>query len=370
MPKGILNLKHVRLPSAWDGAELQRLTLREGVTYENLIADIDDALSVAWEDATSGWLSGLMYLTDEPALDYGQGSRSEWEDHTERAQPDGQVGDSTGHMLPLKVKDYKLGWTADFLEEARRIKIDEAIGNMAGGLTDTLEREALQRLFKMEEETGRRYGLGASGVSVPFADGGGGTIAFTPKPNPNRATAAFAATHDHFLRLDGITQANLETAVAHLWEHGDDGPYDLVISQADTAAWTNTSNVTGFKERAHALIQYGQDTTLAQVDEAYIGAITTKQYGTVQVRALGRIPTGFWGVYKSYGPNDPRNPIYARYDDLFGLGPMLVVAQVGVYPLQGAIGKIKIGFGVGMSRTAAVLVENDSSGDYATPTIL
>lgn len=369
MPKGILNLKHIKLPTAWDAAELQRLTLREGVSYADIIQDIDDALSIALEDAMSGWLSTLIYLTSEVALEYGSGVSNQWEDHTERSQPDSRHGDKSGHMLPIKTKDWKLGWTADALEEIRQIDIDEAVGSMADGLVDIWEQGALQRAFKLEEESGRAYGLGATGVSVPFCDGGNGSVPYVPKPNPTRASSPFMATHNHFLRLDGINQANFEEAMSHVWEHGADAPFDLLISEADVAAWQNTSNVTGFKEKADALIQYGVDTDLAQVSEGYIGAVVSKRYGSARVRPLGRIPTGYWAIYKSYGQNDPRNPIYARYDAMMGYGAKLVVAQMGLYPLQGAIGQMKIGFGVGRRRDAMVLVKNDTSGTYTTPTI-
>ena len=222
---GNLNLKHIQIPSAWDLAELKRLTMREGKTYEDVISEVDDALGMAWTDAMSGWISTLMYTTTEVELEYGEGNRGGWEDHTEYGQGDGQTGEDTGHMLPIQFKDYKLGWTADFLREARQIKIDEAIGNMANSLIDLVEKMTLTRLFKFEEETGKRYGLG-TGISVPFVDGGSGTVSFVPKPNPDRA-APFAATHNHYLRLSGITQANLETAVGHLW---DDNPGGSVKS--------------------------------------------------------------------------------------------------------------------------------------------
>lgn len=365
---GNLNLKHIQMPAAWDAAELRRLALRDGTTYEDVVNDIDDALGMAWDMAMGGWVSTLFYTTTEVAFSYGQGNRAEWEDHTEYGQPDGHVGEDTGHMLEMQFKDYKLAWTADFLREARMITIDEAVGNMANSLIDMIEKLAITRLFKLEEVTGKRNGLGAGGVSVPFCDGGNGTIAFTPKPYPDRA-APFSSSHNHYLRLDGITQANLETAVGHLWEHGVDGPYELLIPQTDVDEWTNTTNVTGYKPKAQALIQYGDQTTLASVDDAYIGAITTNQFGTVLVRSTARIPTGYWGVYKTFGSNDPRNPLVGRWDELFGEGPQLVVAQVALYPLAGAIGQMKLGFSVNKDRTAAVLVENDTADTYATPTI-
>lgn len=368
MAKGILDLKHIQLPTAWDTAELERLKLREGVSYADIIADIDDALGMALETVLNSWLAELIYITFDPTVEYGSGGNNAWEDETERSQPDSQYSDSSGHMLPIKGKDFKLGWTASFLEEARRIKVDEAITKMANGMIDYWEQGVLTRLFKMEEETGRAYGLGTSGVSVPFCDGGAGTIAYTPAASPNRG-GTFAATHDHYLRLNGITQANLDTGLAHLWEHDEDAPYELLVSQADIATWTDVSVITGFKEKADALVQYGQNTDLAQVDASYVGAVVSKKYGSARMRASARIPSTYWGLFKSYGKNDPRNPIYVRYDELLGAGARLVVNNLGLYPLQGAIGKMKVGFGVGKRREAAVLVHNDSSGDYSTPTI-
>jgi hypothetical protein len=369
MTTGLNSLVNVSLPSAWDATELRRLTLRDGTSYEALIRDINDALGLVNASLQNSYLANFISLTTEPTVEYRNGVSNGFEDSTEFAQPDAKRAEVTGHMLPIADKDRKLGWTAKFLRDARRSQIDADIASLAADVTDLFEKMVLTRLFKMEEETGKRYGLGSSGYSVPFADGGGGTIAFTPPPVPNRASAAFASSHDHFLRVSGITQANLLTAVAHLWEHGHDGPYDLLVSLADITSWTNTTNVTGYVPKGDPLIAYGQDTDLAKVAGEYVGAIKT-EYGVVRLVALGRIPTTIWGVTKSYGKLDQRNPLRFRYDELVGFGAKLAVATpINLYPLAGAIAEFRGGVGVGEDRTAAVLVENDSSGDYATPTI-
>jgi hypothetical protein len=222
----------------------------------------------------------------------------------------------------------------------------------------------------MEEETGWAYGLGSTGYSVPFADGGNGTIDYVPTPRADRLINAFTTAHDHFLRLSGITQAHLETALGHLWEHGVDAPYELIVSLADLGSWQNTTNVTGFKPKADAIIQYGGLDDLALVEsEIYQGAVLTK-YGSVRIYANARIPTGYWGVTKSFGQGDMRNPLKVRYDDFYGsFGVKLVASNVSLYPFTGAIAKFRFGVGVGESRVAAVVVEDDSSGTYATPTI-
>lgn len=363
------DLKNISLPTAWDNVELRRLQLRDGTTYEAMLRDIDDALSIVNSGMTSGWLANLFSLTNEPTVEYRNGVSNGFEDYTEYSQPDAKRAEVTGHMLPLTKQDRKLGWTYAFLKECRRAQIDADIASMADDAKNAFEKAVLTRLFKMEEETGKRYGLGSSGYSVPFADGGNGTIGFSPVPNPSRVINTFDTTHDHYLRLNGITQANLETAVGHLWEHGHDGPYDLLVALADLGDWQNTTNVTGFKKKPDPLITYGNSVDVSRVDIAtYEGSVETK-YGPCRLVANGRIPTTKWAVIKSYGMNDQRNPLRIRWDEAWGFGVQLVSQNVSNYPLMGAIGLLVMGVGVGEDRTAVVCVENDSGGDYASPTI-
>jgi len=370
MTYGIKDLKNVALPTAWDGNELSRLQLRDGTTYEALVADIDAALTVVNGSLNAGYLGRLLSLTTDPAVEYRSGGTNGFEDETEQTQPDSQHANTTGHMLPLLKKDRGMKWTESYLEEARSASITADISAMVEDAVDIYEKSVWTRFFKLEEETGKSKGLGATGYSVPFADGGNGTIAYIPTPRPDRMINAFSAAHNHFLRLDGITQANLVTALGHLWEHGLDGPYDLIISRADIASWQNTTNVTGFKPKGDPIIQYGGLDDLALVEgEIYEGAVTTT-YGTARMYANARIPTGYWGVTKSFGQGDQRNPIKVRYDDFYGsFGVKLVASNVSLYPFTGAIAKFRFGVGVGESRVGAVAVLDDSAGTYVTPTI-
>lgn len=366
MALGPNDLKTVVIPTAWDGAELSRLQLADGTSYANIIGDLNAAIGTFNAGLASSYWANLLSVTEEAAMEYGQGAGNAFEVATEYGQPDAQRGDTSGHMLPMVLLDYKLGWTSRWLEEARRPQIDNDINAMLDAAQNSFEQRVLTRLFKLEEETGRAYGLGASGYSVPFCDGGNGTIAYTPRPRFDRATA-FASSHNHYLRLDGITQANVETAVKHLWEHGYDQPFDLLGSLADSASWVNTTNVTGFRPRADILINYGADTSQALVNDEYIGVIAT-QYGTARVKLSARIPTTYWGVIKIHGPNDPRNALRVRVKPGRGLGLRLMVDRIDRFPLAGAIPEMAFGVGVGM-RESAVLVKNASSSTYSTPTI-
>jgi hypothetical protein len=363
----VLSLKHVLLPAAWDGDEMSRLQLADGTPYEDMVMDIETALELAVENIQGSYAARLCYFTSEAGIDYGSGNTRGFERSTERARGQGRVAEMVGHMLPWVDFDYQMNFSRKWLANARRSQIDEQISQLVTNAENIFANQVFTRLFKMEEETGTYYGLGNSGVSVPFCDGGNGTIAFTPKSVPDRG-GNFAATHDHFLRLDGITQANVETAVEHLWEHGIDGPYELIVAQADVASWTNTTNVTGYVERGLEGVSYGSASQLAQdLGAEYIGGVKTKR-GFLRIYATGRIPTAFWSVTVAGEPGDMMNPLAVRtIDGLLSL--KLVTENVGAYPLQGATPEFTFGVGVGKRREAAVLVENDSSGDYATPTI-
>ena len=374
MPIGMGSTANVLIHPSWDGAELTRLTLRDGTTFERVIGDINAALTLVNSELQSGYLAGAMSLTTEPGVEYPDGTTNGTSDETEYAQPDAQRADITGHMLPLRGVDRKLQWTQRFFEEARQTHIDADIASMVRDFRQTWDQRRLARHFNSSEETGRSVGLGASGVSVPLVNGsvkaiGGAAsdVPYIPMPMPDRG-GTFASSHSHFLRLNGITQANVETAVKTLWEHGHDAPFELVVSLTDVGDWTNTTNVTGYKERADPIIQYGSATNLAAVTDLYLGAITTK-YGACRLVASGRIPTKYWTLFKTYGPLDRRNPLRVRYDDFFGFGVRLVTTTVALYPLAGAVGRMRFGVGIGEDRTNGVCVYNHASGDYVNPTI-
>lgn len=361
------DLKHVQLPSAWDAGELSRISLKDGTTYEQLIGDIDAALAATSQRLRSGGFAGLIHITEQAGLEYRTGSSGGFEAATEYAQPDAKRAATTGHMLPLSILDRKLGWTYLFLLNARRRQLDADIAGLINDVHDAWDQALLTRLFSGLELSGPGYGLGESGVSAPFCDGGAGTLSYVPPPVPSRG-GTFAASHNHYLRLDGINQTNLDVAARHLWEHGHDGPFELLVALDDLATWSNTSSVEGYTERADPLVRYGQDSDLAQVDDDYVGGVRTR-YGFCRLRASGRIPAGYWALTRAYGPDDPRNPLYVRIDPQFGFGVRLVTRNVGQYPLEAAVGLMMFGVGVGEDRTAAVCVLNDTSGSYSTPVI-
>ena len=359
---GINDLKQYALPAGWDASYLRNLQLESGETYEAVYNDIAAAISMANAELLSDPLYGsLISVTSEAAIEYRTGVSNGFEPHSEYTAPNNKRATTSGHMLPLLPWDRGMGWTWDFLRKARRSQIDADIASAIDDLKNIYQKRILTRLFKST------YDAVGSGKSMPLADGGTADSTYIPVNVPSRASA-FASSHNHITYLNGITQANIETVITNLWEHGYDAPYDMVIADADLGSWSTVANVTGWVSKAAPEIQYGNTTSLARVDESFVGAITTKR-GAVRVRATARIPTGFYAVYKSFGQNDPRNALVIRESTQFGIGAILQAGdRVRKYPLENAV--LFTEFGVGVNeRIGAVAMKNHASA-YADPTIV
>ncbi len=356
------DLKQFKLPTYWDAAYLEKYRLADGTTYDRLVADIAAGLAIANAQLLSDPLiASLISTTTEIAVEYPVGVSNGFQTHTEYGRPDSKRGATTGHMLPLVGYDRGLGWTWDFLRKARRSQIDADIASAMQDLKDIWAKQILTRLFKSTYTA-----VGSSGRSMPLADGGTADSSYVPTPYPDRASA-FTYTHDHIHHHNGISQTNLETVVAHLWEHGYDAPFDLLVSYADISSWTNTTNVTGYVPRPDPLLRYGNTADLANVGPDYIGAVET-DYGACRLRASGRIPTTMWTVYKSFGALDQRNPLVVRYGQDYGLGATLLKGDnIREFPLENAILFIEFGVAVN-NRVGAYAAKNDASA-YADPTI-
>jgi len=358
------DLKQYALPPGWDAARLSQLALASGENYDGLVTDITAALAIANADLMADPIIGsLVCENPEQTVEVGTGVSNGFVDHTEYGLPDGQRGKTTGWMLEPVSKDYKFSWTWDFLRKCRRFQIDNDVQVGMDELANVWEKTILQRLFKSTYTA-----VGSAGKSMPVADGGTADSTYVPWNLPARATA-FAYTHDHRQNLNGITQTNLETCVAHLWEHGIDAPYDLLIAQADVASWSNTTNVTGYVKRADDMIRYGTQTDLASVGPGYIAAIETSVYGPVRVRASARIPTTYAVLYKSYGSGDSRNVMRLAPGPLGGLGAVLLAGQyMRQYPLENALLFLEFYLGI-QDRIGAVLFKN-TAGGWSDPTIV
>jgi hypothetical protein len=335
-----------------DPSVLANTALRDGTTFAQVVAMMNAGLAALGGELANGLLAEIGSFTDEATVEYRAGSSNGMERHTEYGRPDSRRADIAGHMLPLIGWDRMLGWTWDYLRDARMPQIR---ADIADGLQDVRDRyrlSALTRLLKRGDDSGAANGLGTTGYSPGFATAAASTaVDFTP---PSFEGNTFTSDHEHYVGIAGgaFTLAVFQDAAAELREHGHLPPYDAWIGGSDEAAVTALS---GFAPVADALVTLGSGTAQANIDAmTYIGALEG-----FRVRVVSGIPQYYGVFFKSYGRNSPRNPLAIRLreglngprveafpDPRSGAGP--------VYPLQNLMLFTEFGVGV-RDRTAATI---------------
>ncbi len=361
---GFGDMKLTALHALWDSAEMTKIRLQEGTTFEQMINDVQSALGLVNSSLLSmAHYSSLISIQDTLEVEYPIGVPNGVEESTEYSTPTPKQGNTTGHNIPLRSYDRALGWTYLYMRKARMTKLDADVRSAMSDITNDWQQRILTRLFKMEGET-----VGTtSNSSVPLADGGTTDSKYVPMNSPEGEV--FTSSHDHFLRHATISNANLTIALEHLQEHGHESPFDIIASRADASSWSGIDS--GFKNPEWAGIVYKASATeRAQETDIsnYFGYIET-DYGIARIWLTPRVPTNYYSVYKSYGQGDARSPVRVRLDPGWGFGWAIVPGVWVNAPQLLGVMYTEYGFGIGEDRTNGVCVEIDASGDYATPTI-
>jgi hypothetical protein len=361
---GLNSLMQFALPAGWDASELQKHQLADGRTYDEMLTDIAVALQEVGSSLSNDpKYGGLVSFTTEMGFEYAQGSsQTGMEERTEYRTADGRRGATVGHMLPLKSFDRKLQWTWDFLRKARRLQLDNDIAVAMYDIRDEFERRVLRRFF-----TNTDYQLGSSGYDLPFANASS-NVSYVP-PAYNGKT--FASSHTHFVRDTTANRATaIKAGVASLREHGINASFTGIVPAAEVSTYTALSNFVR-PERNLARYNGATDVATGAIDEqVFFGALET-DFGLVYLWETERLPASYFGLYKSYGSNDPRNPLAIRYSEDLGFQP--IMKPVGNHPLEGAEIIHEYGVGVGGAPMTARLngycIHFDAAGDYDNPTI-
>ena len=298
--------------AGWDATELQNFTLRDGSSYADVVRRLAGAIGGLNAELAGGafWSSVLSY-TDQPDLEYRVGSSNGFEDHTEFGRPDAQRASTEGHMLPIRAYDRGLGWTWDYLREAR---ISQLNADMADAINDARDKwrvTMLTRLLKRGDDTGSALGLGSSGESPGFAtDEGTTAVDFIP---PDSGGNTFDNTHEHYVGIAGgaFTNAVFTDAKDELREHGHEPPYEFIAGVSDE---TTIKGLSDFVITASSLVAYGDNQDLANLSPDALG-FGGYYIGTISdfaVRILPGVPQYYGFGWKSYGPNSQRNPLRVR----------------------------------------------------------
>lgn len=360
------DLKQYMLPHGVDPELLIKRTLADGTTYEQVTNEITIALDMNNQALTSDPVyGGMLYFTNEAFLEYRSDAGSQMERRTEYGRGDPRRGQTGGHMLPIESFDFWLGWTFDYLEKARRIQIQANIQEALGAIADNWRRRPLERFFD-----NTFYTLATSAKDAPFVNGTYNELNYTPPRNGQ----SFSNTHNHFGRFsdDASGRASAFNAgVTHLREHGIFGPYDVIVPEADIDDW---AAVSGFIKPDRGIHFTTVDATARAsilADERYFGIIEGKS-GVGRLWSEPRLPTNYMGLYRSFGVNDPRNPLAVNYGKR-GVGAVLMRGEgFREYPLENAQIIQEYGFGVNGGRFARIngyAAYFNSAGDYVKPTI-
>ncbi len=313
MPYGPRDTSSLVMLTGWDATALQNYRLADGTNYAAIVAQINAALGGLNADLASDPLwSTLISFTDQPEVEYRVGGTGGMQRHTEYGRPDAQRSATEGHMLPLLKWDRALGWTWDYLQDARIGQIQADIAMAVQDIRDTWRKQILTRLLQRGDDSGAINGLGTSGYSPGFATAAASTdVDFVP---PTWGGTSFTSAHEHYVGISGgaFTVAALQDVRAELREHGHQPPFDVLIGVNDEVA---VRALTGFVPVAQQLVTYGTSVSLAnfgmEADEIngsyYIGMIED-----CRIRVVPGIPQYYGFGYKTYGLNNPRNPVRVR----------------------------------------------------------
>jgi len=358
--------------TGWDATALKNYQLIDGTNYAAVVAQMNAALGALNAEIYNDPLySRLISYTDMPEVEYRVGASNGFEEHTEYGTPDAKRADTEGHMLPLKAYDRKLGWTWDYLQEARLSQIQADVADAIKDARDNWRVRILTRLLKRGDDSGKKNGLGTSGLSPGFATAAASTgVDFTPITWGGNS---FTSDHEHYVAIAGGAYTNdvFTDVKAELREHGHEPPYDFIASPSDEST---ISGLSDFVPVAKTNIRYSSGVDLATIamDSVAPGVYPIGVIHDCVVWIVAGMPQYYGFGWKTYGPNSQRNPLRVR---LFkGQSRPSVIAMPdplagnAMNPIHNLMLYTRFGVGVGQDRTnGTARYVNNASWSDGTP---
>ena len=356
--------------TGWDATALKNWQLQDGTTITQVQSEMNAALGALNNEFSSGIWGGLVSFQDRPDVEYRMGTSNGMELHTEYGRPDAQRAVTEGHMLPYQKYDRGLGWTWDYLEDARMEQLRADVADAIKDVRDRYRVSVLTRLLKRGDDSGANKGLGTGGISPGFATTAGSTgVDFTP---PTYGGTSFANTHEHYVSIAGgaFTNAVFTDARSELREHGHEPPYVFLAGTADE---TTISGLTNFVPAAATGIRYGNTVDLANVAQDSIapGVYPIGVISDFVVYIVAGIPQYYGFGYKSYGNLSQRNPLRIRTTK--GMGRPMAMASNDprngspAHPLQYMMLQFRFGVGVYDRTNGTARYVNNATWADGTP---
>jgi hypothetical protein len=364
-------LSLVTLPGV-DADVLSNYQLEDGATFADVAADVQFALEGVNNEIQNDplWASMVSY-TDQPDLEYRQGTSNGFTPFVENSRPDAQRAETTGHLLPLRPWNRALGWTWNYLRKARMAQVQADIADAIEDVRTLFRVQFLTRALRRTDETGAVNGLG-SGYSPGFATTAASTaVDFTP---PTYGGTAFADTHEHYVGIAGgaFTDDVFFDARNELREHGHTAPFAFLIGTADRLAVEALSK---FTKGAIQGVRSGITQDVATPNTQIVGSDWATYLGIIEdfeVYEVRGMPQYYGFGYKSYGPNSQRNPLRARLGK--GLASPTVIAMPdpvngnATHPLQYLMLFAEFGVGVYDRTAGTARYVNNATWANGTPT--
>lgn len=373
--KGILTTQSHALPTGLDPTRLAQWRVgRDGRSYDQLRSDVVAGLEGVNREILSTW-GDLLYVTTDDYVEYQDGGGTgDMADVTELDRVEPQRGETKAHMFDLREKGDAIGGSEKYFRDAREELIRASLAGLVQRGRNTLEKSILTRALTNTVNT-----LGTSGYDMPFANASG-TVSWTP---PMWGGKTFTTSHNHFLGYDSGSSKTfadvLDGLAATLHEHGHSAPFTAYVSEADVTTYRGLTNYVrplrftidkGGATSGNQLYMAGSMGEQPNAGGRMVGMYDTA-YGEVELRATNRIPTGYAFMYRSYGVNDPRNPIWVRVHPQVGFGFYIkeIPSYSTTYPVKTIEVRIEYGVGVGRDRTNGANGYLVSGGTWANPTI-
>jgi len=367
MPFGILDTTFIDLPLGIDSAYLQRLRLADGVTFAQIMSNIDQRVAVF--NATQDPLVAELVTapTNQETIETQVPGIFDTEESAEYAVPRPQLPPQPiGYHIPIRGYDVGLQFTEDGLKKMSSARVLNHVDSALRGMRRRHRRQVLARFFSNLEV---RVDENTTAVSPGFAGSGTGYNVFTEAvqfyPDNNEP---ILSGYTHYHRTATADAAGVQAAAATMrgklrrW-YGQ-VPFDLVGSQAVLDIITGMSTAY-FIPSEQLFYRPGVDTPVSTVDpKVYAGVLL----GDILVRwPIADFTDATFSIFRPGSPGDPENPLVWRYDAVYGSGAY--VRSRSLYPLDASYVKQKFGIGVNR-RTAATFCTVAASGSYVNPLAL
>jgi hypothetical protein len=369
-PQNILSLA---TPTGTDAEYMLQWKMQDGITFAEFlnraalaIGELNTQMVNRW-----GWMFGL---TTEPMMEYMNGGAiTKSKQITDLTQKTGLHGDTISHMIDLiPWGDKYVGGTSRYFRDSRPAKIRADITTLLNTLRERFEYELFWRLFVDDEVQ-----LRTSGYNVGFVTSSGNVV-FTPPAYDGKTFAS----HTHYVGYNLSTPktfADVFNGLAkHVEEHGHKAPFTAIVSGDDIDTISAVSGIIQIVDTTVQVIDRGGATSgnefyTTGTPELTGGVFARYQskVGRIDLRASHRVPTGQVALFKSYGTNDPRNPLAVRVHPSQGFGCFIVPKPTGDFnsPIEKIEVEMEFGVGVGEDRTNGARGFLVAGGTYADPTI-